>query len=262
MKNLKSNLIIVLIVIISFPGSTQHLSPLTTIKKEKLKRACEFSLFLGSSFFGPADDIEEAVTAQSITTMPEDPTGTLQDPDFQTSPSYFFEFKYNLNQQSGISISRGTMDAFSLNPYGYAPKVKGGLKSTSLNYDHSIGHNRHEFSTGISFMSMHMKSTGNKDVVSGHDVVKKVGVNLGYAYHIIESKGFFLAFQAQYNWAGTAEIGPYSIYEPPYDLFVLLGTIHVPARNTDYPAVKVNLDSFNIGFTAGFRFGDVVSNWD
>ena len=103
-----------------------------------------------------------------------------------------------------------------------------------------------------------MKSTGKDDVVSGNDVARKVGLNLGYAYHIIESSVFFLAFHAQYNWAGNAEVGPYSVYEPGFSYDYIFFQCYVDSRNTQYPAVKVNLDSFNIGFSAGFRFGDVA----
>lgn len=260
MKNLKVNLIIILVVIISFPGAAQQLNPVTGIKTDKPKRVCELSLFVGRTFFGPANDFKEVVNAETFTTKPANPNAVSQDPTFHTSPSYFFEFKYNFNQQSGISISRGTMDAFSISHNGYGPKVKGGFKSTSINYEHSLGRSRHEFSTGISFSSIRMKSNDNDDIVSGNNVARKVGLNLGYAYHIIESNSFFLAVHAQYNWAGSLEVGPYSVYEPGYDYDYIFFQGHVDSRSTQYPAVKVNLDSFNIGFTAGFRFGDMVSS--
>lgn len=258
MKNLKANLTLIVLVVLSIPGFTQQVSPVPTIKIEKPKRECEFSFFVGRSFFGPSNEAREAVAAQALTTMPVDPYGYSYEPVFQTSPSYFFEFKYNFTQQSGISISRGTMDAFSFSQSGYAPTIKGGFKSTSFNYEHSLG--RHELSTGISILSIHMKSTDKDDIVSGKDVARKVGLNLGYAYHIIESNGFFLAFHAQYNFAGSVEVGPYSVFEPGYNYDYIFWSGHVDSQTTQYPAVKVNLDSFNVGFTAGFRFSDMAES--
>ena len=256
MYNIKSNLILVVLVFFSISATTQPLYPQTGVNQKNTKRICEFSLFVGGSYGGPMNDISASMRASALHESPGYSYDSTAYPDLHRRAIYFFEFKYNLNQRSGISLSRGKYDAFSIHRDANSPTVRSVLRSTNLDYEHSLGHNRHELSTGISFISLQMKSTDHDDRVFGDDGLKRVGINLGYAYHIIETKGFFLAFNAQYNWAGTATIGPYSIYENGYSGYFLIWDISVPSRTTTFPATTVHLDSFNIGFSIGFRFAE------
>ncbi len=248
MYNIKSNLILIVLVLLSIPATTQQSISQTEVNQNHAKRPWEFSLFIGKAFAGPSNDISASMAADQSIGIP-----------------CSFAFKYNLNQKSGISLSRGRNESATITGEGYGTPVRSILKSTSLDYVHSLGHSRHELSAGISFITLHMKSNNKDDRVSGKDVAKRVGFNIGYSCHIIETKGFFLAFYTQYNWAGTASIGPYSIYEEGYSYdygeWPIFGDISgfVPSQTSKFPVVYVHLDSFNVGFSVGFRFGEKVA---
>lgn len=257
MYNIKSNLILVFLVLLTVPAITQKLNLEPESNPKGNKRPCEFSLFVGKSYLGPSKEIGAAVANSEIKGSP----GNLTDPpgyELKTKfRPYSFEFTVNVNQRSGISVSRGRNDAFSISRDDVDSRVKCVLKSTSLDYVHSFGHNRHELSSGVSYVSLQMKSTINKAVVKGNHKAAKVGLNIGYSYHIIEERGFYLALTTKYNWASTAEVGPYKVYEPG-GINKILGIpiASSPSRTMQFPAAKVDLDSFNIGFTMGFRFGE------
>jgi hypothetical protein len=248
MKNINI-LLSVIFFLLTFQLKAQ-LNPSTGADKNRNKKEIEFSIFLGRSFGGPFRDMSASMNGVSVISSS------------RRGIPYRFDFTYNISQKSGISLTRGSLDAFSIRMDGYAPTIKSMLKSTSLDYVYSLGHNRHEFSTGISFLSHHIKSDIEDNIITGKPQSQKVGINFGYSYHFIERRGFFLAFQAQYNWGGTMEIGPYKIYEHgrTYDLLGLgLFTGTIPSRTTTFAAAKVDLNSFNIGFTMGFRFGDTAA---
>lgn len=249
MCNVKSNFILAFLLLWTISAFTQPLNNETADHPEATKRACELSLFVGKAYTGPSKEISTSMGAYP-----------------NIAPPISLTFKCNVNQNSGISFSRGKNESAYIHGDGSGPIVRSILKSTSFDYVHSLGHNRHECSAGISFITLHIKSNNHDDSVTGKNEVRRTGFNIGYAFHLIERKEFFLSFHAQYHWAGAAAIGPYSIYEHAYSydgvwpFWPFFGEVSgtVPSRTTDFEVAKVHLDAINIGFSIGFRFGNFL----
>lgn len=231
-------------------GMDAQVNTSTDLQQKHTKKELEFSLFMGRSYGGPLPGIRESMLDAGLIEPSSDQEGSFEYPMIKKRVPFYFELKLNANQRSGVAFRIGRDDALFVSAF---PDVKCRLRDASLNYVYSLGNNRHEFSAGPSLLALNLKSN---DHISGNTVKRKMGLNIGYSFHFIETKGFFMAFHTHYTWAGHTTIGPYTLHADGYDWVFIIIPIHQPGVTAQIPATKVNLNTFDVGFSVGFRFGD------
>lgn len=221
-----------------------------TDQKPHLKKNFELTFFMGKSYGGPISGFQSAIKASNLTDASSDPNGIYGYSQIHKRPPFAIELKLNVTQRSGIAFRIGREDVIHAATY---PNVNCRLRNASFNYVYKTPNNRHEFSVGPSFLSLNLKSA---DHIYGKTSKKRTGINVGYSFHFIETRGFFMAFHTHYTWAGKATIGPYTLRADPHQYYLLgLFPLDIKGATAQVPSSEVNLNTLNVGFSVGIRFG-------
>lgn len=196
------------------------------------------SFYTGISFLGPQSDMEANMLSSGYGDTSEAGWfgGAKDHPFTERYPNFDIEASYYYTATNGISVNGGLISNIEVD--GFQAKeglgnyliLKSELWQFSLCYSFRTRDAKQNFFIGPAYFIHVVKDNSS---VSTPDPIKnkKVGIYMGYSYHIIQKKHWSLALKGSFKWAPDSEIGPYGVYKK----------------------TKVNLATLNFGLSIGLR---------
>lgn len=248
---LMSMLSLILLFLFPTKANTQETEGEEVIHKKF--RELHISPFIGISFWGPKNDMEDNMLSSGLGDLYDGWLGRINYPVSSRQAVYDFETTLYFVQQHGISINAAIADNISVSGFdnigiGNNMGLNSKIVSYSLNYAYRTNDERLNLFFGPSYIIHRIyQETGSTKTEESN--FKKFGLYFGISVHIIEREKWFLALKSNLRLAPKSEIGPYTKEHQTG-----IATENPETYTSVYNQVNVNLNSINLGIAIGFKF--------
>ncbi len=217
------------------------------------EKELNLSIFLGLSVSPLPSDFEKELKNSGLgDTHPiYNDSGSPKTPYTEESLVTDLEANYFFNETTGLSCNFALFEKVTAKGFedignGNLMTIHSEVWSISMSYSRRSKNRRHFMNLGPSFIWHSYKGPNLSETFD-----KKIGMYMGYSYHIVQQKNWFLSVKINYRLAPKSAIGPFIMEHTTIN-----ESDEIDTHTSTFPITDVNISTLNIGGAIGVKF-----NW-
>lgn len=231
---------VIFILCLVFNIQSQELSDPSRLAHNK--SSFSMSVFGGISLLGPSNDFKSNLTNAGFNNTLEGMFGTSTHPRTSRHGIIKIEGTYYFAKNKGVSVRVGKTDYIEV--FGYKEPAlllifESKIQEVALTYVIRSKDTKRDFYVGAVYLSHkvfndHFLMQDPSDITN-----ERIGIVVGIHEFLLNKKNYFIAFTGDFRWAAKSKI-------PVWNL-------SYQSLNAAIPTSKINLATFNLGISIGFR---------